>query len=66
MLIEVPRPDADDPMLVVGNPVKLSKMAEGPVGSFPRLGADTDAVLRETLDMAEAEIASLREQGVID
>jgi len=66
MLIEVPRPDADDPMLVVGNPVKLSKMAEGPVGSFPRLGADTDDVLRETLDLSGDEIATLRAQGVID
>jgi crotonobetainyl-CoA:carnitine CoA-transferase CaiB-like acyl-CoA transferase len=65
MLIEVPRPDSDDPMLVVGNPVKLSKVAEGPVGSFPRLGADTDAVLRETLGLSKAEIASLRERGVI-
>ena len=66
MLIEVPRPDAEDPMLVVGNPVKLSKMAEGPVGSFPRLGADTDAVLSETLGLPDEEIAALRSQGVID
>ena len=57
---------ASDPMLVVGNPVKLSKMAEGPVGSFPRLGADTDDVLRETLELTDEEIAALRAQGVID
>ena len=66
MLIEVPRPDAEDPMLVVGNPVKLSKVAEGPVGSFPRLGADTDAVLTETLGLSSEELAALRDQGAID
>jgi len=25
-------------MLVVGNPVKMSRLAEGPIRSFPRLG----------------------------
>ncbi len=65
MLIEVPRPDAERPMLVVGNPVKLSRMAEGPVAGFPQLGQHTDAVLRETLDLQDDELATLRERGVI-
>ncbi len=65
MLIEVPRPDAERPMLVVGNPVKLSRMAEGPVAGFPQLGQHTDAVLRETLDLPDDELATLRERGVI-
>ncbi len=65
MLIEVPRPDAPDPILVVGNPVKLSHMAEGPVEPFPRLGQHTDEVLGSTLGLDAGELARLREQGVI-
>jgi formyl-CoA transferase len=65
MLIEVPRPDSDKDMQVVGNPVKLSRVAEGPLTSFPRLGEHTDRLLRDTLGMADAEIDALRDRGVI-
>jgi formyl-CoA transferase len=65
MLIEVPRDDGDRDMLVVGNPVKLSRAQEGPVAPFPRLGEHTDALLGELLDLGEEELASLRERGVI-
>jgi crotonobetainyl-CoA:carnitine CoA-transferase CaiB-like acyl-CoA transferase len=65
MLIEVPRPDAERPMLVVGNPVKLSRVAEGPVRSFPGLGEHTDEVLREVLELDAEEIAALREAEAI-
>ena len=65
MLIEVPRPDAERPMQVVGNPVKLSRVAEGPVAPCPRLGEHGDAVLRGVLGLGDDEIAALRRQGVI-
>jgi len=65
MLHEVPRPDGGRDMLVVGNPVKLSRVAEGPVASFPGLGEHTDRVLGETLGIDDRELAKLREQGVI-
>ena len=65
MLIEVPRPDGGKPMLVVGNPIKLSRMAEGPVSRFPCLGQHTTEVLRDTLGLDEAELADLRKRGVI-
>lgn len=65
MLHEVPRPDGGRDLLVSGNPVKLSRVAEGPVASFPSLGEHTEAVLRETLALPEAEIARLRAEGVI-
>jgi formyl-CoA transferase len=65
MLLEVPRPDADRPMQVVGNPVKLSRVSEGPVGRFPRLGQHTDEVLREVLDLDDAALTGLRERGII-
>jgi formyl-CoA transferase len=65
MLIEVPRTDAERPFLVVGNPVKLSRVAEGPVRRFPSLGEHTDATLREALGLSDAEIAGLRACGAI-
>jgi formyl-CoA transferase len=65
MLIEVPRPDVDRPMLVSGNPVKLSRVAEGPVRSFPSLGEHTDAVLREILDLSDDDLSALRASGAI-
>ncbi|HVN37334.1 MAG TPA: CoA transferase [Myxococcota bacterium] len=65
MLIEVPRPDGARPMLVAGNPVKLSRVSEGPVSASPRLGEHTAAVLREALGLGDAELASLRAQGAI-
>jgi len=65
MLHEVPRPDGGDPMLVVGNPVKLSRVSEGPVARFPSLGQHTDEVLRELLGLADGELAALRQRGVI-
>jgi crotonobetainyl-CoA:carnitine CoA-transferase CaiB-like acyl-CoA transferase len=65
MLIEVPRADAPAPYLVSGNPVKLSRAAEGPIARVPRLGAHTDEVLRELLALGDAELAALRAQGAI-
>lgn len=68
MLIEVPRPDRPDdhpPMLIHGNPIKLSRMAEGPVERFPTVGQHTDQVLTEELGLGEDELASLRADGLI-
>jgi formyl-CoA transferase len=65
MIIEVDRPDSNAPLHVVGNPIKLSKMAEGPVRTFPRLGEHTEEVLRELLGVDGARIDALREGGVI-
>jgi formyl-CoA transferase len=65
MLIEVPRPDAERPFLVVGNPVKMSHLAEGPVRSFPGLGEHTADVLREELGLGDTELETLRREGVV-
>ena len=47
MLVEMPRTDGvDEPVLVPGNPVKLTNVAEGPETRMPWLGEHTDAVLR--------------------
>jgi formyl-CoA transferase len=66
MLVEVPRTDGvAQPVLVPGNPVKLSKVAEGPETRVPWLGEHTDAVLSTELGLSDTEMKSLREAGVI-
>ena len=52
------------PMLVVGNPVKLSPVAEGPVSRFPRPGQHTDELLREA-GISDDETRELRNRGVV-
>ncbi|MDD9371482.1 MAG: CaiB/BaiF CoA-transferase family protein [Acidimicrobiales bacterium] len=69
MLVEVPRTDDPDgtigPILVPGNPVKMSKVAEGPETRVPWLGEHTPTVLATELGLDPAEIAELRAQGVV-
>ena len=65
MLIEVPRPDAEEPFLVVGNPVKMSRLSEGPLQSFPGVGEHTGEVLETELGLAAGEIEALRRDGVV-
>jgi formyl-CoA transferase len=64
MLVELPRPDGGRPVLVPGNPIKMSKVAEGPETRVPWLGEHTDAVLAE-LGVDAAEVAELRANGAI-
>jgi crotonobetainyl-CoA:carnitine CoA-transferase CaiB-like acyl-CoA transferase len=66
MLVEVPRTDGDDqPVLVPGNPIKLSGTAQGPETRPPWLGEHTDSVLAAELGLSSADLASLRADGVI-
>ncbi len=66
MLVEVPRTDGvEQPVLVPGNPVKLSEVAEGPEVRVPWLGEHTDQVLAAELGYDEARLAQLRESGAI-
>ncbi len=65
MLVEVPRTDGGDPVLVPGNPVKLSKMAEGPETRMPWVGEHTDTVLRSELGLDDETLGRLRGMGVI-
>jgi crotonobetainyl-CoA:carnitine CoA-transferase CaiB-like acyl-CoA transferase len=66
MLVEVPRTDdVEEPYLVPGNPVKLSKVAEGPETRVPWVGEHTEAVLRAELGVSLAELEALRADGVI-
>jgi crotonobetainyl-CoA:carnitine CoA-transferase CaiB-like acyl-CoA transferase len=66
MLVEMPRSDGvDQPVLVPGNPVKLSGMAEGPETRVPWLGEHTDAVLAGELGLSPERLAELRAAGTI-
>ncbi|MBU3701378.1 MAG: CoA transferase [Acidimicrobiia bacterium] len=65
MLIEIPRPDGGDPVLTPGNPIKMSKVSEGPDVRMPWLGEHTDEVLGSELGLDGATLAQLRADGVI-
>lgn len=65
MLLRVPRPDADEPLLVVGNPIKMSALAEPEARRWPRLGEHTDEVLGAELGLGRAEIDDLRRRAVV-
>lgn len=66
MLVEVPRSDdVTEPVLVPGNPVKLSKVAAGPETRLPWVGEHTEAVLAEELGLTTDEVGALRADGVV-
>ncbi len=65
MLVAMERPDGGDPVLTTGNPVKIAGLPERDKGRWPVLGADTDAVLREELDLDDDDLAKLRAAGAI-
>jgi formyl-CoA transferase len=66
MMVEMPRVDGvDEPVLIPGNPVKLSGMAEGPETRVPWVGEHTDEVLRAELGLGDTELDALRSDGVI-
>jgi formyl-CoA transferase len=66
MLVEMPRSDGvDQPVLTPGNPVRLSKVAQGPETRVPWLGEHTGEVLRKDLGLTDKELDSLRVEGVV-
>jgi crotonobetainyl-CoA:carnitine CoA-transferase CaiB-like acyl-CoA transferase len=66
MAVQMPRPDGvDEPVLVPGNPIKLSKVAEGPETRVPWLGEHTDEVLAAELGLDADRLEALRASGVI-
>lgn len=67
MLVEVPRTDGvEQPILVPGNPVKMSKVQEGPEERMPWVGEHTAAILSAELGLSDAELDKLRADGVIN
>jgi formyl-CoA transferase len=66
MLVELARTDGvAQPVLVAGNPIKMSKVAEGPETDVPGMGEHTLAVLRDLLGLDEESIQELVASGVV-
>jgi crotonobetainyl-CoA:carnitine CoA-transferase CaiB-like acyl-CoA transferase len=66
MVVEIPRADGvEQPVWVAGNPIKMSKVPDGPDRDYPALGEHTDEVLADLLGMDEGTLAELRSQGVV-
>jgi formyl-CoA transferase len=62
MLVEIPS-GSEQPVLMPGNPIKMSHVAEGPLRLYPRPGQDTQQVLSDMLDLKPDEIDRLRDSG---
>ena len=65
LVVEQTRSDLDRPVRTVANPIRLSKTPATYRTAPPAMGADTEAVLRETLGLSAAEIAALRKASAI-
>jgi crotonobetainyl-CoA:carnitine CoA-transferase CaiB-like acyl-CoA transferase len=66
MMVEMERTDdVTDPVLIPGNPVKLSAVAEGPETRIPWVGEHTTEVLQAELGLSGVELDRLRDDGVI-
>jgi formyl-CoA transferase len=67
MIVEMERPDGlEPPVLIPGNPVKMSKVADGPEARVPWLGEHTRAILHAELGIDDAELDRLTADGVIE
>ncbi|MGE5147308.1 MAG: CaiB/BaiF CoA transferase family protein [Candidatus Eiseniibacteriota bacterium] len=65
MQIAMEHPMAGRPVPLIASPIKMSKTPVDYRHAPPTLGQHTDEVLREVLDMGEAELKALRDKGVI-
>jgi len=66
MVIAMPRTGGmEPPILVPGNPLKMSRVAEGPETRVPWVGEHTAEILMTELGIDADELARLRVEGVI-
>ncbi len=66
MLVEIPRTDGgEQPVLIAGNPLKMSRVVDGEEAGYATIGEQTDELLRETLGLDAARIAALRKSGAV-
>ncbi len=65
MIVEMAPPDGGNPVFIPGNPIKMSRTAQGPETRVPWLGEHTDEVLSTELGLSADELARLRTDGLI-
>jgi len=66
MLVAMPRTDGvDEPVLIPGNPVKLSNVAEDDEERVPWVGEHTSEVLRAELGLDAEQLTALTDAGII-
>jgi crotonobetainyl-CoA:carnitine CoA-transferase CaiB-like acyl-CoA transferase len=65
MLVELDPGDGGSAVVVPGNPVKMSRVAEGPDSRLPWLNEHTDEVLVAELGLDQGELDAFRLEGVI-
>jgi crotonobetainyl-CoA:carnitine CoA-transferase CaiB-like acyl-CoA transferase len=66
MLVEMPRTDGvDEPVLIPGNPVKLSRVTEGPETRVPWVGEHTHELLIAELGLDPTEVEDLAGRGIV-
>jgi len=63
MVVSMPSPTGGAPLRLLGNPLKMAATPVAYERAPPRLDADREAVLRETLGLDDAAIAALRDAG---
>jgi crotonobetainyl-CoA:carnitine CoA-transferase CaiB-like acyl-CoA transferase len=63
MVVELPRPDGEPPVLLPGNPVKLSRVPEASERRIPWTGEHTGSVLIDELGLSAAEVDALGAAG---
>jgi len=59
------RDPSGQPVDLIGSPFNISGAGSGTCLAPPRLGQDTDGVLRSLLGLSAEELASLRQGGII-
>ena len=64
-VVNMPHAASGDGVKVIANPVRLSETPADYRLPPPMLGEHTNAVLKERLDMSDAEIAELRRKGIV-
>ncbi len=57
--------DARPPVRVVRSPIRVGAWEDGPARPAPKLGADTETVLREVLGLDAREVEELAARGVV-
>ncbi len=65
MVVTMPHPATSEGVKVIANPVRLSETPVSYRAPPPMLGQHTASVLAEQLGLSEAEVAGLRERGVV-